>query len=85
MAPAGDSILPGYTLIIPHQRRRVLDTSEDVFASERRVFLQDVIDRISRTQKLKNSLCRDPRPANYRASIADFEIDDDSIIHSTAK
>ena len=57
----------------------VINTCQHIGPGDRWVFLQDVVHRIARREKLKDGLSRDARPGNDRPAIADLGIDDNSI------
>src|SRR5713101_3002093 len=61
-----------------HQFRRELHAFQYILARERRVLLQDIFNRISRGEKLQDSLCRDPCVFDHGLSVADIWVDDDA-------
>jgi len=69
--------------MITHQSRRILEARENVFPSQRRIFLEDLCDGIARSQEFKDCLHGNSRPANHGTAIANIRDDDHTLFHSS--
>jgi hypothetical protein len=67
--------------MISQNQRRILKAGENIFSRQGGILLQNVFDRITRSEKLEDGLRRDPRPFDNGTTTANGGIDDDSFAH----
>jgi hypothetical protein len=67
--------------MITHQPRRILEASQHIRARQRRIFLQDLLDRIARAKKFENGLGRNACAPDNGTAVADGGLNDDSFVH----
>jgi hypothetical protein len=70
--PENPSCRPDEREMIAHNSRSVIQARLHIGASQLRVFFQNVLDGITRSEKLQDRLHRDARAANHRPPLANI-------------
>ena len=63
------------------EARRIVETGQDILASEPRILSKEIIDGVAAGQHVDDLMDRDPRTFHARLAVANAGVDGDAIVH----